>query len=645
MSTASTPAAGGSASFKLLPASLQELAAPAEQAPFLSCMTRAEAERRLPVFSAADFEALSGEQVSYAVPSWRFDHMITTAAELRAAVRDLGKRLVLAVDTETALAAEKEAALREAGCALSGDLSARLCLIQIGYPHQRRVHGRLRIEPEKPGRNYLIDVLALSAEAERLSAETGESVNPLAPLAELLGGGRHVLLIQNASFERKQFAKYGLALSGVEDTIALARAFRPDLPAFNLAALALELCGIAVDKEQQKSVWSTRPLSPEQTRYALLDTEITFRVWSALTRCFARAERDTEEVRRSADVERMLGALQALEWQRIQLLEDAGIRGLEAELRARAAKYKQVLRREILPRLHRQLQEQRGESFDAAEGYYYRGLFGAAYYRPQRIRHLDEERLGQIDPALPALLRRPCTTEKEVKAAVDSLHAEGRCKGVTAAAVWKAIREDAGRGEPRLKVTLADAPAEEDFTRLVECVAVPEDWSVADYLRNIMEAEIGRARLLRLTGAGNELALIELKKRLICDSLLEELIERGRGADGAAAPEAAAATGAGEASYKTSSLRRTDYSRFRTRFPEVYERAVAFLPPSREAVEQALQERGFDAQWREELLNELFVDGGELGRLEARIYPAYARYYKGVEEPEDALEQDALEVQ
>ena len=152
---------------------------------------------------------------------------IDTAEALELVTAELAQEEVLGLDVETTL-----------------DF-ATLCLIQVAT-----------------GMNtYLIDPLA---------------IGDLSPLDPILRGDRPVKVIHNARFERRVLAAMGLALGGVFDTLdASKRAHGPDaFGGHSLVTVCERELGAVIDKTQQTSIWSRRPLDPEQLRYAALDAEV-----------------------------------------------------------------------------------------------------------------------------------------------------------------------------------------------------------------------------------------------------------------------------------------------------------------------------------------------------------------------------------
>lgn len=128
-----------------------------------------------------------------------------------------------------------------------------LCLVQVATPE----------------RTYVIDPFA---------------VGDLAPLAEVFTDAQVTKVIHNARFERRVLAQVGIALEGVFDTLeASRRRHGPDvLGGHSLAAVCERELGVSLDKTQQRSDWSRRPLSGEQVGYAALDAEVLLAIHQEL---------------------------------------------------------------------------------------------------------------------------------------------------------------------------------------------------------------------------------------------------------------------------------------------------------------------------------------------------------------------------
>ncbi|MFO0554340.1 MAG: DEAD/DEAH box helicase [Polyangiaceae bacterium] len=166
---------------------------------------------------------------------------VDTPAALRAVSEALRAATVVGLDVETAL-----------------DFST-LCLVQIATRT----------------RTFLIDPLA---------------VGDLKPIIDVLSGPTPTKVIHNARFERRVLAAMGIALDGVYDTLAGSRRARGTdaLGGHSLAMVCERELGIVLDKTEQTSNWSRRPLDADQLRYAALDAEVLL----ALYDCFKALDDD-----------------------------------------------------------------------------------------------------------------------------------------------------------------------------------------------------------------------------------------------------------------------------------------------------------------------------------------------------------------
>lgn len=101
------------------------------------------------------------------------------------------------------------------------------------------------------------------------------AISDLSPLADILESPSIVKVIHNAAFERSVFAKLNLAIVNVFDTLATSRRVRGrHVDGHSLGVVCQRELGKYLDKSQQTSDWSRRPLSPKQMSYAALDVEI-----------------------------------------------------------------------------------------------------------------------------------------------------------------------------------------------------------------------------------------------------------------------------------------------------------------------------------------------------------------------------------
>lgn len=114
---------------------------------------------------------------------------------------------------------------------------------------------------------YILDALELS---------------DLSPLGDLLGDPALVKVIHNATFERSVLKRYGLTIDGVVDTLQVSRRVRGTKVegGHSLKIVCERELGLALDKSEQVSDWSRRPLSDRQLAYAALDAEVLLRLYT-----------------------------------------------------------------------------------------------------------------------------------------------------------------------------------------------------------------------------------------------------------------------------------------------------------------------------------------------------------------------------
>ncbi len=104
------------------------------------------------------------------------------------------------------------------------------------------------------------------------------------PLSSALADPSVATLIHNASFERSILGDHGLRIEGVVDTLELSRRKHPeDGMRHDLKSVCERELGRTLDKTQQKSDWSRRPLRAEQVEYAALDAEVLLALHARLS--------------------------------------------------------------------------------------------------------------------------------------------------------------------------------------------------------------------------------------------------------------------------------------------------------------------------------------------------------------------------
>ncbi len=129
-----------------------------------------------------------------------------------------------------------------------------LCTIQLGIA----------------GRTYVIDALAMK---------------DLRAVQRLLEDSAVEKIIHNAQFEEQMFAKHGIRIHNVFDTLIVSRKkHRKGVEGgHKLDDVCERELGIYLDKTLQTSDWTTRPLSPAQLAYAAVDAEVLVDLYRAFT--------------------------------------------------------------------------------------------------------------------------------------------------------------------------------------------------------------------------------------------------------------------------------------------------------------------------------------------------------------------------
>lgn len=121
-----------------------------------------------------------------------------------------------------------------------------LCTIQLGVA----------------GQTWIVDALAM------------ETLEPIRPLLE---SDAIEKVIHNAFFEQEMFAKHQIKINGVFDTLTHSRRKHSKTNiegGHKLGEVCERELGIFLDKSQQTSDWTVRPLADEQMRYAAIDAEV-----------------------------------------------------------------------------------------------------------------------------------------------------------------------------------------------------------------------------------------------------------------------------------------------------------------------------------------------------------------------------------
>jgi ATP-dependent helicase Lhr and Lhr-like helicase len=161
---------------------------------------------------------------------------VETPEALAAVVDELSAESVLGLDVETTLR------------------DHRLCLAQIACPRF----------------TALIDACVL---------------DDLSPLAGLMASRSIVKVAHNASFEKRVLKAAGLELGAVFDTLTASRALRGHriLGGHSLGSVCERELDRVLDKGEQTSDWTRRPLSARQVAYAALDAEVMLELYEVFS--------------------------------------------------------------------------------------------------------------------------------------------------------------------------------------------------------------------------------------------------------------------------------------------------------------------------------------------------------------------------
>jgi hypothetical protein len=121
-----------------------------------------------------------------------------------------------------------------------------LCTIQLGIE----------------GQTWIVDALAM------------DSLEPIRPVLEHESVEK---VIHNAFFEQEMFAKHQMKINGIFDTLTHSRRKHSKANiegGHKLGEVCERELGIYLDKSQQTSDWTVRPLADVQMRYAAIDAEV-----------------------------------------------------------------------------------------------------------------------------------------------------------------------------------------------------------------------------------------------------------------------------------------------------------------------------------------------------------------------------------
>jgi hypothetical protein len=117
------------------------------------------------------------------------------------------------------------------------------------------------IQLAAPGHVWIVDALALT---------------DYGPMKALMENPAVEKIIHNATFEEQMFAKHGIRIHNVYDTLPVSRKKhrKGASGGHKLGEVCERELGIYLDKRLQTSDWTQRPLSPDQLDYAAVDAEV-----------------------------------------------------------------------------------------------------------------------------------------------------------------------------------------------------------------------------------------------------------------------------------------------------------------------------------------------------------------------------------
>jgi ribonuclease D len=147
-------------------------------------------------------------------------------------------------------------------------------------------------------------------------------------LAPILAGAP-ALVLHGADYDVRCLKReYGFALPGLFDTMVAAR--RLGCKELGLSALVERHFGVRLAKAHQRSDWGRRPLTPEQVKYAALDTHFLLPLHDILARELherSLLDQARKEFERVAAVEPRPKVFDPEGWKRLKGAQDLDARG------------------------------------------------------------------------------------------------------------------------------------------------------------------------------------------------------------------------------------------------------------------------------------------------------------------------------
>lgn len=196
------------------------------------------------------------DALPYARPTAEI-RLIDNEKALRQAAKLIAKEKEIGFDTETAYFDEHS--------------RGKLALVQIYLPKQNVT--------------LLVDPIVSSDDATRTVVH-----RDLSALKAVLEDPKRRKIAHSSGFDKKVMEQVGIEIDEIFDTQKLLKQVHPELPRTGLKPACRYVLGLDVEKEQQTSPWQKRPLDSDQFRYAALDPEIAYKLYSELDKTAQRAK-------------------------------------------------------------------------------------------------------------------------------------------------------------------------------------------------------------------------------------------------------------------------------------------------------------------------------------------------------------------
>lgn len=113
-------------------------------------------------------------------------------------------------------------------------------------------------------------------------------ISDFRPLRMVLEDPNITIIAHSASFEKRQLAKYNIELNSIYDTLKISRKLykndeRGQKLKHGLGVVCKRILNLNMDKGEQTSDWTRRPLTRSQVMYAALDAEVMLQLYDTFT--------------------------------------------------------------------------------------------------------------------------------------------------------------------------------------------------------------------------------------------------------------------------------------------------------------------------------------------------------------------------